>query len=173
MSMVIRAERAGDEAEIAEVTQAAFEDLPYSSQTEHLIVDALRAAGQLVISLVAEEHEEIIGHIAVSPVEISDGSPGWYGIGPVSVWPACQGRGLGSRLMREALIALQDLGAAGCVLLGEPEFYSRFGFEPASSLVLMDVPPEYFQYLAFTDAVPSGVVNYHPAFSAGQSPVSP
>lgn len=85
MNVAIRAERAGDEAEITEVTQAAFEDLPQSSQTEHLIVDALRTAEQLVISLVAEENEEIIGHIAVSPVEISDGSSGWYGIGPVSV----------------------------------------------------------------------------------------
>lgn len=173
MNVAIRAERAGDEAEITEVTQAAFEDLPQSSQTEHLIVDALRTAEQLVISLVAEENEEIIGHIAVSPVEISDGSSGWYGIGPVSVWPACQGRGIGSRLIREALVALQDLGAAGCVLLGEPELYSRFGFKPASSLVLVDVPPEFFQYLAFTDVVPCGEVWYRPAFAAGLSSVSP
>ena len=168
MSVVIRSESAGDEAEITEVTRAAFEDLPYSSQTEHLIVDALRGAGQLAVSLVAEEHGEIIGHIAVSPVEISDGSSDWYGIGPVSVWPACQGRGVGSRLVREALVAVQELGAAGCVLLGEPEFYGRFGFEPATSLVLADVPPEYFQYLAFTGTVPSGEVTYHPAFGAGQ-----
>jgi predicted N-acetyltransferase YhbS len=167
MNLVIRAERPGDEREIAELIIAAFEDLPYSSHTEHLIVDALRAQGQLAVSLVADDDGEIIGHVAASPVLISDGSAGWYGIGPVSVWPSCQGRGIGSQLMREALAVLQRLGAQGCVLLGDPDFYGRFGFVAETGLVLPGVPAEYFQAMVFIGDCPVGEVSYSSAFSVG------
>ena len=169
MKVVIRAERAGDEQDIHELTLAAFEDLPYASHTEHQIVDALREAGHLTVSLVADDDGEIIGHVAASPVQIADGVSDWYGIGPVSVWPSCQGRGIGSQLMREALATLRQLGAQGCVLLGDPEFYRRFGFVAATSLVLPGVPAEYFQMVAFANEVPVGVVRYSPAFLAGSS----
>jgi putative acetyltransferase len=103
---------------------------------------------------------------AVSPVSISDGSRGWFGLGPISVVPEHQGRGVGSRLMREALRNLRERGAAGCVLVGEPRYYSRFGFHVEPSLIFPDVPPEYFQAISFGSSRPHGVVSYHEAFNA-------
>ena len=162
---IIRKEQSGDEASIGEVTRAAFHDHPHSNQTEHLIVDALRRAGVLAISLVAERSSEVVGHIAFSPVTITDGSSGWYGLGPVSVLPALQGQGIGQELVRAGLTELRALGARGCVLLGEPAYYGRFGFANSSALQLPGVPQEYFLALQFDTAHAFGEVIYHPAFS--------
>jgi putative acetyltransferase len=104
--------------------------------------------------------------VALSPVAMSDGSAGWYGLGPISVRPERQGRGIGSRLMQAALQLLRERGAAGCVLVGDPAYYSRFGFKPEPSLELPGVPPEYFQALSLGAALPRGVVTFHEAFSA-------
>lgn len=163
--MQIRAESPADMGAIEAVTVAAFRHAEHTSHTEQFIVRALRDSGQLVISLVAEEGDSIIGHVAVSPVTIDGASCDWYGLGPISVLPAHQGRGVGSRLMRDALARLQALGAAGCVVLGDPGYYQRFGFAP-STLVLPGVPPRYFQSLCFKQPVPSGSVEYHASFDA-------
>ncbi|HBX38237.1 MAG TPA: GNAT family N-acetyltransferase [Pseudohongiella sp.] len=163
--VIIRPETQADIEAIEEVIVAAFEDMPYSDHTEQIIVRQLRDAGALTVSLVAEsDDDDVVGHVAVSPVEVSDGSSGWYGLGPISVWPCCQGQGIGSRLMDAALQALREQNAQGCVLLGEPEFYGRFGFVADSGLVLPDVPPEYFQALLLQGEIPGGTVAYHPAF---------
>ena len=146
---------------------AAFLGAPHTSHTEQFIVDALRAAGALAVSLVARaEDGSPVGHVAVSLVAVSDGSPGWYGLGPISVNPACQGQGIGSALMQAALQALRDQGAAGCVLLGDPAYYTRFGFRPVPGLVLSGVPPENFMALSFGPALPRGNVTFHEAFGA-------
>jgi putative acetyltransferase len=68
--------------------------------------------------------------------------------------------------MEQALSALREIGAAGCVVLGDPKYYGRFGFKPGSALVLPDVPPEYFQAISFLGEVPVGTVAYHESFSA-------
>lgn len=166
MMTVIRAELPPDIPAIHAVTEMAFRHAPHTDHTEQFIVDALRRAGALSISLVAEQAGRVVGHVAVSPVSISDGSLGWYGLGPISVTPELQGRGIGSELMKTALRLLQEKGAAGCVLLGDPAYYSRFGFRHEPGLVLPDVPPEYFQALPFDTALPHGVVTYHEAFNA-------
>jgi len=165
-SFEIRAETPADASAIEAVTIAAFLDAPHTSHTEHLIVRSLREAGKLTLSLVADAQVALVGHVAVSPVSLSDGTPGWFGLGPISVIPEHQRRGVGSRLMREALRRLREQGAAGCVLLGEPGFYSRFGFRADPALILPDVPPEYFQALAFGSSRPNAVVSYHGAFSS-------
>jgi putative acetyltransferase len=162
----IRNETSTDVAAIEAVTISAFLNAPHTSHTEHFIVNALRKAGQLTLSLVADAEGTVIGHVAVSPVSISDGTPGWFGLGPISVMPEHQDRRVGSRLMREALRILREQGAAGCVLLGEPKFYSRFGFLANPNLILPDVPSEYFQALSFGSSVPRGIVSYHGAFNA-------
>jgi putative acetyltransferase len=162
----IRAETAADVAAIHAVTRAAFLDAPHTAHVEQFIVDALRAAGVLSISLVAESGGVVVGHVAVSPVSISDDSPGWYGLGPLSVAPGHQRRGIGSALMREILRLLRERDASGCVLVGDPAFYSRFGFKPLAALVLPDVPPEYFQAISFSHTVPRGSVTFHAAFTA-------
>ena len=166
MSIKIRHERPADVRAIAAVTEAAFRDEVYSSHTEQFIVDALRRAGELTISLVAEEGGEPVGHVAISPVKISSGAQRWYGLGPISVQPDRQEQGIGTQLMQAALEQLRQLGGAGCVVLGEPAFYGRFGFVHHAELELPGVPAEYFQALAFEGSVPAGVVTYHEAFSA-------
>ena len=112
----------------------------------------------------AEADGVIVGHVAFSPVSISDGTPDWYGLGPISVDPARQGEGIGGALVREGLEQLKVLAAAGCVLLGDPAYYSRFGFEADPKLTLDGVPPEYFMRVAFSPVYGAGSVSYHPGF---------
>lgn len=165
MTFVIRCEQAADAPVIHALTQAAFNDAPHTDHTEHLIVDALRAAQHLSISLVAEDDGVIIGHVALSPVTVSDGAHGWFGLGPICVAPFHQRRGVGALLMRSAIDALDARDASGCVLLGDPNYYHRFGFKPEPGLMLPDVPPEYFQVLLLRGSLPGGIVTYSPAFS--------
>lgn len=164
--MMIRSEEAKDVEAIAEVTKAAFENHPYSRQTESCIIDALRAAGALTVSLVAEVEDAVVGHVAFSPVTISDGSDNWYGLGPVAVLPAFQNRGIGTALINEGLSALKSLEARGCALVGEPAFYQRFGFKSVPELTMEGVPQENLLALPFGDRMPRGVVAHHEGFWA-------
>lgn len=166
MNPTIRPESTGDHAVIRELTEAAFHDAAHSSHTEHFIVDALRACGELSVSLVAETEGEVVGHVALSPVTISDGSVGWFGLGPISVRPGWQGQGIGAALMQAAIEALRRQGARGCVVLGEPAYYGRFGFRAEPDLVLPGVPAEYFQALCLQPPLPRGEVRYSSAFEA-------
>ncbi|MEM5310884.1 N-acetyltransferase [Paraburkholderia sp. JHI869] len=167
MSLRIREETLADHAAIHALTEAAFLNAPHTHHTEQLIVDALRSADALAVSLVAEDDGEIVGQVAISPVTLSDGSSGWFGLGPISVSPARQRQGIGAMLMKDALNALRTQGAAGCVVVGDPAYYARFGFEPEATLVLPGVPPEYFQAIALRGEVPAATVRYHAAFEAG------
>jgi len=166
MPIHIRPETPSDIAAIEAVTIAAFRSAPHTDHTEQFIVRALRDAGQLAVSLVAEERDVIIGHVAVSPVTVSSGAAGWYGLGPISVVPERQRQGIGVRLMEHALAALRAMGACGCVVLGDPRYYGRFGFKAEPSLLLPGVPAEYFQALSFGGSFPCGEVAYHEAFLA-------
>ncbi|SAK50354.1 GNAT family N-acetyltransferase [Caballeronia ptereochthonis] len=166
MNMTIRDEHAEDIDTITRLTTAAFEREEHSSHTEQFIVNALRRGKQLTVSLVAVENNEITGHVAVSPVTVSSGAPGWFGLGPISVWPDRQGQGIGSALMKAALSELQRLGGVGCVVLGDPGYYGRFGFKVHPGLELPGVPREYFQALSFGGELPTGTVQYHTAFEA-------
>ncbi len=161
MNIKIRNERADDIGAIAHLTEAAFQSEEHASHTEQFIVNALRRCNQLTISLVAVDGDAVVGHVAVSPVTISSGATGWYGLGPISVWPERQGQGLGSMLMKEALGQLQRLGG---VVLGNPAYYGRFGFKAHSGLVLPGVPPEYFQAISFGGELPTGDAHFHVAF---------
>lgn len=166
MSISIRNEQAEDIDTITELTEAAFLNEQYSSHTEQYIVNSLRRNGQLTISLVAVEDNSIVGHVAVSPVTLSSGDTKWYGLGPISVRPDRQGQGIGSALMNAALTELQRIGSAGCVLLGDPGYYGRFGFKVCTGLELPGVPQEYFQAITFEGELPTGIVKYHDAFDA-------
>ena len=103
LKILIRSETNADVSAINEVTIAAFKTLEISNQTEQFIIKALRAANALTISLVAELDGRIVGHIAFSPVTISDGTKNWYGLGPVSVLPEFQRQGIGKALIQEWL----------------------------------------------------------------------
>ena len=162
----IRNETDGDVNAITEVTVAAFRTLEISNHTEQFIIEALRAAEALTVSLVAETDGRVTGHIAFSPLAISDGTRNWYGLGPVSVEPEYQRRGIGSALIREGLSRLKALGAGGCCLVGHPKYYRRFGFENAPQLVCEGVPPEVFFALSFDGHIPQGTVTFHEGFGA-------
>lgn len=162
--MPIRPEQPADTEAIRALTTEAFATAPHSSGTEAAIVDALRAAGALTLSLVAVEDGEIVGHVAVSSVTIDGAERGWFGLGPVSVRSSRQRGGIGSELIREGLRRLRAMGAAGCVLLGDPAYYGRFGFTNDPALVLEGVPPEYFMRLGFGAEPPAGTARYHAAF---------
>jgi len=164
--MIIRKEMVSDIEAITEVTIAAFKTLPISNHTEQFIINALRAANVLTISLVSEIKEKVVGHIAFSPVTISDGSIGWYGLGPISVLPEYQKQGIGQSLINEGLSMLKDLGGQGCALVGDPNYYKRFGFRNYPELIYEGVPQEVFFALPFTENVPQGIFVFHEGFLA-------
>ncbi|MGH8291534.1 MAG: GNAT family N-acetyltransferase [Steroidobacteraceae bacterium] len=168
MNVKIRCEISADVMAIEAVTISAFLNAPHTSHTEQHITNALRTAGKLPISLVAEADGSVIGHVAFSPVSLSDGAPGWFGLGPIAVLPKHQRRGIGLQLIREGPCILRERGACGCVVLGEPQYYGRFGFRADAGLVLPDVPPEYFQAMPFGASKPRAVVTYDAALNAAR-----
>ncbi len=170
--MRIRPETQADFEAIREINTAAFAEHPFSRQTEHLIVEALRQDGALAVSLVAENEDGpggqgIAGHIAFSKAPINGQDLGWYLLGPVAVRPALQRRGIGSALVRAGLEALQSLGAKGCALVGDPAYYTRLGFTQARRLAYPGVPGEYVLCLVLAGQEPEGDIAHHPAFDAG------
>jgi len=164
--MIIRKETTSDIEAITQITIAAFRTLPISNHTEQFIIKALRAAGALTVSLVAEIEERVVGHVAFSPVTMSDGTKDWYGLGPVSVLPKFQKQGIGKSLINKGLSLLKQLGGQGCTLVGEPKYYQRFGFRNYSELIYEGIPQEVFLALPFYDKVPKGAVVFHEGFLA-------
>lgn len=162
--MKIRSEVAADGAAISTLITAAFLQAEHSGGNEARIVDALREASGLTISLVATEDEKIVGHVAFSPVTIDGRSKGWFGLGPVAVIPGRQRTGIGTALIEAGLSQLRVEGARGCVVLGEPAYYSRFGFTADPNFRLAGVPADYFQRLIFKEESIGGLIRYHPAF---------
>jgi putative acetyltransferase len=164
--IIVRSETHEDVDAITEVTIAAFKTLDVSNHTEQFIVKALRRAGALTISLVAELDGRVVGHVAFSPVTVSDGTRNWYGLGPVSVLPQYQRQGIGRALIEEGLSRLKALGARGCCLVGHPDYYKKFGFRNAPRLVCQGVPQEVFFALSFDGHIPQGSVRFHEGFRA-------
>ncbi|KGK56749.1 N-acetyltransferase [Xanthomonas cannabis] len=168
MSILIREASEGDAAAIEILTMVAFMRDEHSRHDEQHVIAALREDGALALSLVADHDGYVVGHLAVSPVALSDGSSGWFALGPLAVGPGHQRQGLGTRLVRAALASLRERGAAGCVVDGEPGFFRRFGFAVEPGLGMPDVPASVLQALAFGDRlVPLADVTYHPAFGLG------
>ena len=164
--MIIREERQGDEARIRGVNVAAFE-----KSLEADLVDALRRQATPLVSLVAEDDANVIGHILFSPVTLaSDPRLILMGLAPMAVVPSRQRQGVGSTLVREGLERCRQLNVAAVVVLGHSEYYPRFGFLPAVRLSLRseyDVPEEVFMVRELRDGVfrgLSGTIRYHPVF---------
>jgi putative acetyltransferase len=167
--MSLRPERASDLEPIRRIHLAAFAGHPHSLHDEQRIVDELRAAGALLVSLVAEEGGAPVGHVAFSPAWIDGQDRGWVLLGPVGVLPAWQRRGIGRALIEEGLRAAQARGAQGCVLVGDPAYYLRLGFEPGGPELRLDgLPPELLLRRSLGGPVPSGRVTYHAAFAGGR-----
>jgi putative acetyltransferase len=163
-NVLVRAERSEDHASIGDVIRAAFRGRPYAAGDEAELVDELRRAGALVVSLVAELRGVVIGQIAFSPAYPADGSALWYALGPVAVLPEYQLGGIGSQLIERGLQAIGAMNAAGCILTGNPDYYRRFGFVVSPSHAPADEPAEFFMIKALGGRLPSGPIRFHPAF---------
>ena len=164
IAITIRPEAPGDEDTIFKLTEAAFADMPFSDGDEQHLVNRLRDDGDLTLSLVAEDAERIVGHIAFSPVTITDGTRDWFGLGPVSVWPELHHRGIGGALIKRGIADMRESGAKGIILLGSNEYYPRFGFAHDPRITYPGPPPEYFQALLLDGEMPEGEVSYAPGF---------
>jgi putative acetyltransferase len=167
---LIRNETPDDYAVISDVTAQSFRPLGFDTLNEPYVIEALRAAGAITISLVAEIDDEVIGHIAFSPVTISDGTPDWYALGPVSVLPQYQRMGFGRALIQAGLERLKAIGARGCCLVGHPEYYGKVGFIHPTGFSYEGVPEEIFYAIAFDGQYPQGTVTFHEGFKAQVSP---
>jgi putative acetyltransferase len=163
MAWQILPERPDDALSIAAVHRAAF-----PTDAEARLVDALRAAGRLVVSRVAVTDDGIVGHVAFSPVTIDGRECGGVGLAPLAVLPAYQRRGIGGDLVRAGIEACRDLGVRFVVVLGWPDYYPRFGFDRADVHGLAN---EYtqgpsFMVLPLSGGLPaSGLVRYAPEFA--------
>lgn len=164
-TMTIRTESAQDYAAIRQLHRAAF-----GGDEEARLVDALRDGGGLTVSLVAEEQGQIVGHIALSPMQQRNGPATALGLGPMAVVPGRQKQGIGSALVNAALEAARGEGTHAIFVLGHPDYYPRFGFIPAHEKGIQstyDVPAEAFMVLELQPGTlddSSGVVHYHEAF---------
>ena len=165
MDVIIRAETDRDHAAIYDITKRAFAPMPYADGDEQDLIEKLRAAGALAISLVAERGGAAAGHVAFSPAFAADGSRGWFALGPVSVEPGLQKTGIGKTLIEAGIDMLRARDAAGCVLVGNPKYYSRFGFKSFPKVAPDGQPAEFFMILPLRVAEPRVVVGFHPVFA--------
>jgi len=163
--VTIRDERPDDAPILATLITAAFAGHPHSAGTEAAILDALRRSGALALSLVAARDDEAVGHVAFSPVLLNGEAGDWMALGPLAVRPNSQQQGIGSALVEAGLARIAAMGAAGCFLIGEPDYYRRFGFIVADHVRYGDMPPGYLQYHAFAEPPPAGTITFDPAFS--------
>jgi putative acetyltransferase len=166
MDVTIRPERPEDHAAIYDVTQRAFAPMPFAAGDEQELIGKLRDGGALALSLVAEKDGVVVGQVTFSPAFAADGAAGWYALGPVSVEPELKHQGIGSQLIKAGIAWLRDQNAAGCVLVGNPAYYCRFGFGLFPKLAPEGEPAEYFQILPLGIEKPCSVVGFHPLFHA-------
>ena len=160
----IRRENASDFEVIREITEAAFRGMPYAGGDEQDVIDRLRAADALTCSLVAAIDGEVVGHIAFSPAMAADESHPWFALGPVSVLPALQRQGIGSTLIVSGLAKIEDLGALGCILTGNPPYYRKFGFVVSPENVPPNEPEEFFMLKLLKATCAVGSFRFHDAF---------
>jgi len=160
----IREEQAKDYAAIYALTERAFKGKPYAGGDEQDLVDRLRACGVLAPSLVAIIDKQIIGHIAFSPATVADRTSPWFALGPVSVLPEHQSKGIGAALIERGLDEIEKRGALGCILTGNPDYYQRFGFEFANANAPSNEPTEFFMLKLLSTSKPTGAFTFHPAF---------
>jgi len=167
MSWAIREERPGDEAAIRQMVLRAFAGHPYSDGDEADVIDRLRADGDLLLSLVAVEGDAVLGQITYSKAILSNGEDGWMVVGPVAVDPSRQGAGIGRALMDEGEARMRALGAKGITVLGDPQFYARFGYRQHTPITLEGELGEYLQVKSFGAPIPAASVSYASAFAPG------
>ena len=168
MTIIIRPETPADQAAIHDITKRAFAPMEYADGNEQDLIDRFRDAGALALSLVAERDGVVVGQVTFTKAFATDGSSGWYALGPVAVEPDLHRQHIGSKLIETGLAMLRERDAAGCVLVGDPAYYSRFGFRPFPDLCPEGEPAEYYQLLPLRVKAPDCVIAFHPLFHGSE-----
>lgn len=170
MSYSIRAEQSGDEAAIHAMVTRAFIGHPYADGDEQDVIDRLRTDGDLLLSLVAVEDASgtIIGQITYSPAILANGDTGWVVLGPVAVEPAHQSKGIGRALIERGEAIMRERRAKGITVLGDPQIYSRFGFETGTAMWLAGELGWAFQVKSLGTPIPACEQSYVRAFEGDQ-----
>lgn len=161
---MIREEQPEDIPAIRQLTIDAFRGRPYAGGDEQDVIDRLRQCGDLTLSLVKEQEDVITGQVTFSPAICEDGSSPWFALGPVSVLPDLHGQGVGGELIRAGLEQIAGLGALGCILTGDPNYYQRFGFDVMPDCCPPEEPGEYFQVRLLHAEAANARFTFHPAF---------
>jgi putative acetyltransferase len=164
MMLLIRPEEPRDIAAIFDLVRRAFAPMPFADGTEQDLPNKFRSAGLLSLSLVAETNGSIVGHAALTPVTHESGAAEWFGLGPLAVEPDLQRKGIGKALIAEAKAWLVARRAAGCIVLGDTNYYPRHGFMPAPKSAPLKEPAEHFMVLEMRSAAPRGRFGFHPLF---------
>jgi putative acetyltransferase len=164
MAIHIRHESAEDAQAIHDLTARAFAPMPFADGDEQMLPARFRSAKALSLSLVAELKGKIVGQLTLTPAIAANGAPGWFALGPISVDPSYQKQGIGSTMIAAAITWLRAQNAAGCALVGNPAYYSRFGWLPFPELAPPGEPSKYYQILPLADAEPTTVIHFHPLF---------
>ena len=149
--MTVRKEKIGDFDIVYKLIKSAFEIADFSKHDEQDLVVRLRESNAFVpeLSLVAEVHGKIVGHVLFTKALIRDDLTEHVTLvlAPLSVLPSFQGQGIGSRLIEEGHKAARKLGFTSSLLVGHPSYYSRFGYKPAERFgitINLDLPPDVF-----------------------------
>jgi putative acetyltransferase len=165
--MEIRKEKQSDREAIHQLNMASFDNGPEAN-----LVDKLRASCRDYLSFVAIEDGAIVGHLLFTPVTVEGCKVLGMGLGPMAVLPSHQRRGIGSQLVKYGLAYLHTIACPYVIVLGHPEYYPRFGFEPASKFGLAsqweEVPDEAFMVIVFDKAAlpaAGGTARYRDEFN--------
>lgn len=164
---IVRPERPEDTSAVRRVNEQVF-----GQEAEANLVDALRQRDEPLISLVAIEEGQVVGHILFSPVAVESEETSWdaVGLGPLAVLPEHQSRGIGSQLVEAGLVQCRQAGHEVAIVLGHPDYYPRFGFVPSKPLGIRwehDAPEEAFMVLELKEgalAGRGGVAKFLPEF---------
>jgi putative acetyltransferase len=166
MLIEIREERPDDIAAVRDLNRRAF-----GQDQESNIIDALRANGAALLSLVATVDDRVVGHIMYSPLSVGDNVSG-AALGPMAVLPEHQRQGIGSKLIEAGNRKLKDAGCPFIIVVGHADYYPRFGFRPASEHGIKcqwEVPDDAFLLLVLDQAKMesvSGLATYRHEFSS-------
>lgn len=161
---MLRPENGEDAGAIHAMVQRAFDGHPYSDGDEQDVIDRLRNDGDLLLSLVATDGEQVIGQVTYSPAILATGETGWVVLGPVAVEPKFQGKGIGRALIDEGEAIMRSRGAKGITVLGNPDIYSRFGFAQDTPMRLAGELGWAFQVKSLGPDIPATEQKYVRAF---------
>ncbi|MDE1514814.1 MULTISPECIES: GNAT family N-acetyltransferase [Vibrio] len=166
--MLIRTEAPADILVVDQLLKEVF-----ATEAEANLVMALRENGRRTLSLVACDDEgEIVGHVLFSPVTVAGEDLNWQGLAPLAVKQAYRRQGIGAELVKEGLSSLGELGYPACVVLGDPAYYARLGFEDAAQYQLYcpwEVPQGAFRVVGLWERELDGrhgLIEYCPEFAS-------